>query len=364
MAIDMNHIPVGNDNNGGKSEHRGGRGGINMRAINLPDDQPREASKGGRVNLFAIFDPPRLRAEAAAQEARLAEQRRLDDINKQRGMAEARQQIREQGGGTQRTVQLPEIGMGARPALSRLAQTDPEKALKIAQKLVNRARTQNDRMMATQEAGETAKRRTEENRRTLDAHPVSTTQVNFTQSHFLHEGADDTGFIRTSKKVLRGALSGVSALTTIAIRGAIATASGKSSNALDSIRSDGHGIYVDTPLSNVSRVDIGTNLEDYDITANAPPWLDTLVGMASALPGVDRSTILGLVPFGTVAVRRKVGNKIIADAPTFFPGARELELKAAVERIRMPDELNIRFVPEPTLADLLEDAANSFAPEE
>lgn len=360
----MNRIPVGDDNDhaSGNAERERRPGAINMRRINVDGGQPQNPTVGRGIDLLGIFNPARRRAEAAAQEARLAERRRLDEESKQRGLAEARQQILNQAGGPERTALLPEIGMGARPALNRLAQSDPERALKIAQKMVTSARNRNDSMMAAQRAAETARLRAEENQRALNARPVFTTQIDWTQSHLLHESNDDNGFFRTTKRVFRGALGGISALTTIAIKGAVAAASGKGTNALDTIRADGSGIHVDAPLSDIPHIDIGTDLAEYDITANPPPWLDRLVGLASTFPGVSRNSVLQWVPFGTVAVRRKVGNKIIADAPTLFPGARERELKAAAGRIRMPSEPIIAFDPEPTLADLLGEAANALLP--
>lgn len=359
----MKKIPLGesDEHSSGNTERRPA-GAINMNRIRVEPDQPREPAASRGINLLGIFDPARRRAEAAAQEARLAERRRLDEESKQRGLAEARQQILNQAGGPERTALLPEIGMGARPALKRLAQSDPERALKIARKMVTSATNRNDSMMAAQRAAETARLRAENNQRALNARPVSTTQIDWTQSHLLHESNDDNGFFRTTKRVFRGALGGISALATVAIKGAIATASGKASNAFDTIKVDGSGYHVDAPLSNVPHIDIGLDTSEYDIVANPPPLFDRLVGIASAFPGVSRNSVLGWVPFGTVAVRRKVGNQIIVEAPTLFPGARERELKAAAGKIRMPADPNTQFVPEPTLADLLGEAANALLP--
>lgn len=362
----MNRIPVenGDEHIGGNAERRSGREGINMRRIVLPDDSPPGQGEHRGIKLFGIFDPARRRAEAAAQEARLAEQRRLEEVNKQRGIAEARRQIQDQAGGLERAARLPEIGMGARPALARLAERDPARALAIAQKIVSDAKSHNDRLFSAHEAAESAQERARSNRRVLDAHPISTTQVDLTRARILQEQEHEHGILRIAKKGTRGLLAGFSALATVALKGTIATASGKPTAIFDSIRTDGFGIHVDAPFSDVPRVDIGTNLDEYDITANPPPWLDGLVGIASALPGVNRKSVLGWIPFGTVAVRRKVGGKIIAEAPTLFPGARESELKAAAGSIRIPAIPNIQFKPEPTLPDLLGDAANALLSEE
>ncbi|MBI3429199.1 MAG: hypothetical protein HY050_03890 [Actinobacteria bacterium] len=358
----MNQIQIGGDEKqGGGNRER--PNGINMRTIHVPEDSPQERRESHGINLFGLFNPAQRRAEAAAEEARIAEQRRLEAERKAHGMAEARQQIREQAGGLERTARLPDIGMGARPALARLAQSNPERALKIARKVVDKARAYNDGVMAAQETAEAARQRSLENQRALNARPISTTQIDLTRMRVLQEGDNDNAFIRITKRGVRGAAAGISALTTIVIKGAVATASGKGASALDNIRADGSGIHVEAPLKDVPQVDIGTDLTEYDITANPPPWLDRFVGITSALPGVSRSAVLGLVPLGTVTVRRRKSGDVIAEAPTLFPSARERELKAAATRIRTPADPNIQFIPEPTLPDLLGEAADAFATE-
>ena len=384
MAIKMNTIlPNGDGKDQGKE--RGGSGGarrpgINMHAI-LPeqggggngDGQSRPTGeRSGRINLRAIlpdrFNPAAQRAKAAAEQARVEALRQQEEARKAQGVADARQQIAEAGKGEERLAQYPLYSAGWRKALQRLAQRDPEQALKVAQKHIELIRAHNDRILAAPDpeevalqAQEVARLRTEE----LNAHPIVNAQFRWGSGIVI--GPQESSIRRTVKSTAKGILGFGAGVTTLVTRAALATLSGHPENAFDEVRADGSGVHVIAPLKPVTRRDItGENAGDHDITVDPPDYLDRPIAVLSALPFLSRDRVEGWLPFGRIEIRDRRSNAEIGAGAAWFPARTARRVKGILKEMAPPKTTPgfigppPTIIAEPVLRDLLGDAATDI----
>lgn len=383
MAIKMNTILPNGD--GSKGKERGGSSGartprINMHAI-LPeqggggngDDHNRpRGERGGRINLRAIlpdrFNPAAQRAKAAAEQARVEGLRRQEEAQKAQGVAAAREEIAEAGKGEERLAQYPQYSAGYRKALQRLAQRDPEQALKVARKHIELVRAHNDRILAAPDpeevalkAQEAARLRTEE----LNAHPIVNAQVRWGSGIVINP--QERRIKKTAKSAAKGILGFSAGVTTLVTRAALATLSGHPENAFDEVRADGSGLHVIAPLKPVTRRDItGKDAGDHDITVDPPDYLDRPIAILSALPFLSRERVEGWLPFGRIEVRDRRSNAEIGAGAAWFPASVAKRVKGILKEMAPPNATPgfigppPSIIPEPTFRDLLGDAADEI----
>lgn len=357
MVVNMNAIPTGNGP-GKESESQAQGSGINMHAIPIGEN----TRKGFRIDLKAlipeVLNPAARRARQAAGGEALAARRKIEEEERAQRLRTARRDIQEAARGPQRLADQPAIRAGWQPALGRLARKDPDEALQIAQFHVSQVQSANDVALAARRKVAEGQRQVEEKRRALDADPIQTTTIDLTRL-LGRPDAQQT----MPKKILKAGLQTASAVATVAARTILATVNGTPLVAFDSITIDTRGVHASAPFSEITGRDIPPDeLVNHDIRINPPRWFDPVYAFLKTVPGIRADN---LVPVGTIVVEDRRSRKIITQPVAFFPGRVLARMKKAMEETTLPKNgVAHEMVPEPTVSDLLQQAARAIEQDE
>ncbi|OGG20653.1 hypothetical protein A3D03_01795 [Candidatus Gottesmanbacteria bacterium RIFCSPHIGHO2_02_FULL_40_13] len=345
-SINFNKIIPG----GNKAERNSGGGGGRIFKNRVIPESPKPERPPKQFNLFTRNDS-HARAEKAANRLALQQQKEAAEILRQQKLAETRASIQAiTTAGPAEPLDIPAIDRGLRPAIGRLAQRDPARALQVAEQYVAQVKAHNDGIFKMQEALEASRAAAEAKRLELDNKPI--VAAGRSKSKPQHPPTPP-------RRILQGAVSVVAVPLSLLGRVITASLNGTPQQAFNNITVDGRGVHTFQPLSRISSRHIThAELPQHIIAVNPPSYLDKPFGFFSTLFG--ETTAQRLLPIGTIGVTDRQGNIVVGEAPAIFPVRKKAIMEAALRASAIPIMKIPAFEPEPDLAALLGPAAKEL----